>query len=419
MLNKIIKKIPKDFSIVFLFDIVSKLLMGIVSIFIIRILTKTEYAMYVKFNTISNLLLSIVGTGVATAFVRCATEHISRGNRFIYNLYKRTLILIMTIPVVVVVLLIPAIKEIYNVDAIIIVFALIYGVFLAINRINQSYFQAKEKYTKSGLIDNIKNIIIVFVIVILYFVSRTNRLNSVIVSYVVCTGIAFIIGLIIIKKEKKKEAEASLLDSSQTTFSTIFKDGFWLIIYFILLNLIDQTDIIMLTKYVGSEGVASYGVALKYYSLLLSLQGTLTTVLRVRTSKKEMVDNASDRKQFSRNWIKNTWKIITLGCIIIIVFATPMMKILNGNTYNDAILAFKVFVVGVGISYIFSPNVAVMMAAQKHKQLCLLAFVGLIINATINWFFLGTYGVVVAAVATVVANAVINIISFVLIEKDR
>ena len=102
-----------------------------------------------------------------------------------------------------------------------------------------------------------------------------------------------------------------------------------------------------------------------------------------------------------------------------IVFATPMMKILNGNTYTDAILAFKVFVVGVGISYIFSPNVAVMMAAQKHKQLCLLAFVGLIINATINWFFLGTYGVVVTAVATVVANAVINIISFVLIEKDR
>ena len=222
--------------------------------------------------------------------------------------------------------------------------------------------------------------------------------------------------IVIYRLESKKAADAIQGKEYLRVAKIVFDEGIILIIYMLLLNLMDQTDVVLVNHLLDSGAVADYGVALKYYTLLLTLQASLTTVFRIQTASKDMIDDQNMRARFSMDWIRSTWKFILLISGSMLIFAAPVMNFLNGKEYMNAIPAFRVFVLGATISYLFAPNTAVMMSAKKHKLLCLYSIIGLIINAVIDYLLIPCWGISAAALATVSGNAFINITSFFTIQ---
>ncbi len=198
-------------------------------------------------------------------------------------------------------------------------------------------------------------------------------------------------------------------------------DSFWIVIYLILLNLFNQMDIVMLSNMLKDEDVAMYGIAFKYYSLLLTLLPSIKAVLRVRTSKKEYVDSREHRKDFTMLWLKKTGILVVPACFLIILTSGIFMPIINGHQYDASINAFRILMIGVGISYVFASNVGIMMAANKHKTLCVLALVALIFNTITNWIFIPIWGINAAAATTVISHAILNVSAtfFILFDKGK
>lgn len=410
-----LKSIPKDFLVVFVFNIISKLFYAATSIFIIRILTVQDYSVFVKFTTISSLVLSIIGSGISLAFVRYATEEKSRGRNTIEKLFFITLILVCFCSIIGFVL-IPTISNYYKVNFICAALSVVYGLTLSLDSINRSYFQAKEKFKISGIIDNIKYVILFFGAFGIFFIFHQVTLETIEFTYIIGTLSAFLGGFFVIKLKQRNTNDKIELDKDIVT--RLIKESLWLILYCTILGCFNQASVLMLNRYSNDVAVAQYGVALKYYSLLSVFLAAMQTVIRIRTSKKEIVDDAQNRASFSIKWIKNVFPLAAFVSGMAIIFCGFLFPLLNGHEYDASIPAFRILAVGVFISYLFASNVGVMMSAKRYLSICIICFISLIINIFINYMFIPHIGINATALGTVLANGFLNVTCFLVILYD-
>lgn len=411
--SAIYNKNNHDFLKVFSFDILSKLFMGLSAIIIIRILTPIEYAQFVRFSTLSNFLLGVFGSGMALSFVRYASEQISRKNReVVLSLYILSSIFIFSV-FMITSLFIPFISLGFNASVTVVSCSIIYGFLLSMIRLNQSYYQVQEAFSKSGIVDNMKNIII-FLLLLSSFILLDISIYLIIGFYLFAGIITLIVSFQKIYYPQKNERKKIKL----TLLTKMFRESYWLIIYGVILNLFNQMDIFMLSSLADDHDVAVYGVAFRYYALLLTLLPSIQAVLRVRTSKKEYIDNKNIRYEFTIKWIKKTSKVAIPFCLFVIVVSEFLFPVLNGNGYNDAILVFQILTLGVGMSYIFAPNVNIVMSSKKYKELCFFACISLFINTFGNLIFIPLYGTTAAAVSTIISQAILNVLSTLLVLVD-
>lgn len=401
---------------VFIFDILAKLLMAVATVFIVRILSVEEYSVYTKFHSISSLATSVVGSGLAIAYVRYASEMVSRGRENSIGLFNICGLFIVILTIISMVL-IPFLRKAYSITESIAFLSLLYGGILALNKMNQSFFQVEEKYFLSGIATNIKNVILCLVVIMLYFVSQNISHIHAIIATVISAWGAFLLGRFWIA-QKNKHCNQSL---DITLLKPLLAESGWLLIYMLLVTLFDQSCIFIMSRISVESDIAVYGVASKYYTLMLTFLMSITTVLRIKTSNKDMVDNSKARVDFVKRWISKVWWFAGIVCIIAISVSGFIMPLLNGNEYIGSIPVFRVLMVGVFISYIFAPNVSLMMSAKKHKLLCVLAFISFAINCCICLVAIPRIGPVGAAIAVVLSNAILNICStlVILLEGKR
>lgn len=406
LLDRIKNVKSSAYFIVFGFDIISKIINAMTILFVIRILTTEEYAVYTKFTSISTLFYSIIGTGLSVAFVRFAAEKISRGDRRIKGLYLTCACFAILLTIIS--LLLTKVVEIgYNVPAIVAILSVMYGGLLSLNGINDSFFQAEEQYSKSGVLTNIKYIILFISVFAVYFTLKELNSANVIIITLLTSIIALVIGFLWCIKAFSVSGENATV--SILALKELLKESGWLILYCIFLTLFDQIGFIIMSSVSTDMDISVYGIALKYYSIMLMLLQSLKTVIRIKTSKKEFVDNANTRSSFSINWLKKSWKLSVALFVVAQITVGFIFPVLNGSGYDAAIPVFRILLIGVSISYIFAPNVGIMMAAKRHKLLCLIAFCCFSISCVLCFTLIPTIGAIGASISTVVSNAILNI----------
>lgn len=407
-------KFFKDFSIVFIFDILAKIILLLILLLTVRLLSPLEYAFFVKFNSLANLLLGIFASGIGIAFVRSVSDLSSVGRiSLVKSLYLLSLsfILVIFLPVF---FCSHFLSGIYKFPVYLIVLSLFYALTLSYLKINQFYFQGQEKYFTGGLVELIRTGAIFFLISIVYLFSGTISILQLcliyIISGLVVCGILFkeIFSFTTFKFNKKVFLYAKLLLSESA----------WLLFYCFLLAFLGQADIILLSFFASDTEIANYGVAQKYQSLALSLLPALLALMRVKTAKRDFSYDPIKRRDFTRKWIKSTSPCAIVVILIGIFLSQYIMPLLNGTQYNAAIPLFQIMLIGVGISYVFSPNVPILMAAKRFSSLCVLCFIALLITVVGNYLLIPSLGAISPAIFFVISNAFLNICATLFISYD-
>lgn len=412
--TKIKNRIPTDFFQVFVFDIVSKLFMVVITILLIRVMSLKEYDDIVKFTAISGFILGVFGQGISLSYIRYSTEQLSRGEKDSVGLHMACTILIVVISILVFTLN-PIFTNVYKASTELVIFASFYGIITSLINMNQAYFQSRELYTESGITNNLKNVFMLFGLLVAIIIFSELRLKFVFILYIASGIIAFLFG--VYKIYKGLHLKDILFDFSK--YKLMFQDSFAIVIYLFLINLLNQVDVIMITNMMDEESVSLYGTAFKYYSLLLTLLPSIQAVMRVRTSKKEYIDDVGQRKYFLVNWLKRAGVFVIPVCAFVILVSGIFMPILNGHKYDGSITAFRILVIGVAFSYMFASNISIMMAAKKYKMLCFLALIALSVNFIGDWLLIPYWGINAAATCTFVSQAILNVSACICILLDK
>lgn len=424
-------KLFSSMSIVFLFDSISKVLTGLTFILIIRMLSSDDYADFTIFNSLALFMSGIITNGLKLAYIRYESELVSRKFRTYNRLYIYNILFILAFYFIIILAstyTINILKEIYhaNISDRIVFLSIFFAVALSIGSINEAFYQSREKFSIAGTLITIKNLSVLIILITIYVFSKSNIYNVALV-HVICTLVINIINLLIIlvkdylfKGQSKSEAkiQTSIYNVSLLEY---LKASFSLIVYALLLSFLGQLDVIYISKYLHKRDIANYGVAQKYYRLILTLLPTIKAVLRVRTSQVDMIDDSNKQKSFMIKWIKSTSIPVGVGVVVLIITVPWIFPLLNGQNYNDAILTFRILAVGTFFSYVFASGSNLLMSLRKYMSLLLIMIITILISFLLYKIGVPKYGINYAAIVVVISYAIINISSslIVLTYKSR
>jgi O-antigen/teichoic acid export membrane protein len=411
------KYILSKVIVVTFFDLISKVLSAITAVMLIRLMTIKDYGYLTFFNSISAFISGVITSGLTTSYIRYESEHYSRDQGKSSGLYRFNFNIITVIHGFVFIFCYIFSKQLglllfaSPVNSGCFSWGVLFAYTMAIQRLNESYYQSKEEFKKAGIILNIKNMVVLACLVLLFSLKMFNLLY-VLAIYV---GISLVISIV---NAVPILTETNSAHCSRPVIYEFLSASGWLLVYCLFLNMFNQLDVLMISRFLGDKALAEFGVAIKYYALLLTLLPSIMAVLRVRTSKSDMVDDLQKQRRFTVQWIKKSAPISFVLSSISALAAMWIFPIVNGTQYNASILTFQILCFGVMISYICAPNVSVLMSMKKYKFLSILSILAFLINLVGNYLFIPKFGINAAACCTILSNAIINVCSTIIVLRN-
>lgn len=400
----------KSIFLVYGANIINTLLGGCFIVLVIRCLSPYEYGIYTTFSATVAFITGLVGSGFNISLVRFAAEAVENNKQeeakaiFFSSLMFQGVLLLFFI-IIGLFYADPMSKSLFNrpeISKYITLAALGVGGPVLI-KFTASVYQTYECFGKFSLINNLKNIALLIGSLTLLRIGKFDLTTLIIIIIVVPAGI----GSYLVHPYVRV---TSLTSRVKRIFIEYAKSNCWLMLYFLFLSLLSRLDVFMLTRMRTIEEVAAYGVAFKYYSLLLLLLGSVHTVFLPKLSKRG--SDITYLRKFIGKWMKKSSAIVIPLILLLIILAKPLMIFLNGEQYATSILPFQIFCIGAIISLIFSPLVNILVSMSKYRLLSSLGFLALLFNFSGNLYFIPLYGLIGATGITIITHAIINLASF-------
>lgn len=398
------KKLLKNINTVVFFDMVSKVLSFLLMILLVRLLSKESFAAITLFISISALISNSISNGLNLSYVRYEVERYSKTGSYTNLLIISLLIQLMLIIIVVflfyIYLCLPYSKNVLILE--VFFFSVLYSIGLVLFSTISTFLQIQEKYVLNGTLINIKNLTIFFICFIFSIYNNSINFDIVAIIYILAPAFSIPILYYIFKTTIFEKINKS-------DFKEFIRASIWLILYSVFIAFLSQVDIIIINSMLSERDLANYGVSFRYYIILLSILPSITTVLRIRTSKKDLINSAKKQKKMVIEWIRSTSKYVIPLITICIIISPTVLPLLNGDEYQLAIIPFQILSIGAGISYIFSPGITIFMAMKKYRLLCGITLLALSINVIGNILIINHLNIIGVAIMTILAHAFLNI----------
>lgn len=404
-MSRIPNIIPSDFSVVTVFNLAARVLQLAVTVILVRVLTVEDYADYTVFFTISSTILGITGQSIALAYVRYNTEKLSRDSA-----YRDGLIIVSHgINLLCLFALFAGsypLAEAMGVAHPIMMVSVLYGFLLSSVQLNIAFFQSRELYAKSGVVENAKQLTLLGFIAVAIVVG-SGSLGNILASYCASGLACFAISAAMIASViSKKNASIALDVSAGKEFLRV---SIWLVLYSVTTQLYNQANITMLSVFGSSYEVAQFGVASRYFNMVVLLLPSIKTVLRVRMSKAEMTESTDKQLKFATKWFKKTTLPFAVGIAACCICAQVLFPLLNGAEYDAAIPMFQVLCVNALSAYVFAPASALIMSLNRYGVQFVVALASLAINLIGNVLLIPLLGGLGTAIATTLSQIVLNV----------
>lgn len=405
--------IPKDFSIVAVFSLAARVLQLVVTVVLVRVLSLEDYASYTVFFTTSSTILGIAGQSVALAYVRYNTERMSKDPK-----YKDALIVVShgINCLFLLVLLVGSypLAELMGTAHLIMIASILYGFLLGALQLNIAFFQSRELYAKSGIVENVKQLTLLG-FVALAIVAGAGSLGSVLASYCASGLVCFVMSAAMIAKAIARGNASIAFDFS--VGREFLAVSVWLILYSVTTQLYNQANITMLSVLGTPQEVAAFGVASRYFNMVLLLLPSIKTVLRVRMSKAEMTSSTVKQREFSARWFKKTTLPFVVATVVCCVCSQMFFPVLNGEEYNVAIPMFQILCVNALSAYVFAPASALIMSLNRYGLQFAISVASLAINLIGNYLLIPQFGGLGTAIATTVSQVALNAMMMVVVFR--
>jgi O-antigen/teichoic acid export membrane protein len=177
-----------------------------------------------------------------------------------------------------------------------------------------------------------------------------------------------------------------------------------LFVYFSVIAVFSQADVMMVRWLADDPVLASYGAALRYYGVLSLALGAVHAVLLPTIQRARAGEDLASlfRKHFR----------LVLIYIPVVVLAGAaagwVMPWVDGGRYPDSVTAFRVLAFSAAISFAFSPHVNLLMKLELFGFLVALVVAALGMNLVLLALLVPRYGATGAALAVLVAAACVN-----------
>lgn len=181
----------------------------------------------------------------------------------------------------------------------------------------------------------------------------------------------------------------------------------------ISLNILAQSDRIMITQFCGTEATGIYSIAYTYAVLINLIIDSINNAYNPWFHDNYFTGNVKEIKEIVR-------PLVMLGCVIglgCIMIAPEAIMFLGGEPYMEGIWVVIPVALGVIVQYIYSHYVIIEMHLKKTIYVSIGTAIAAVSNLVLNAIFIPIYGFVAAGYTTLVSYLVLLVIHFIVTRK--
>ncbi len=393
--------------LVYIGDVFAKGLAALTSIILIRFFTNADYAGYTAFYSVAILFYSLIGTGINLSMVRYAVEYqeTTGEKAYVINLLALMvefacflvlagLVLVFPRPTTVLVLGTDAYSSLVGLSVFL-------GLGMLMFETGRSYMLAEEKFPVFVGFAVLKNLSILIGALLLI---RFETLKLGVFSRLLL-GLQLLNGLFVLLYGFRgvfSKLKPGWWEKLKQLFGEFAAASGWLVAYGVVIAILTRLDVMMLSRFADEDALAQYGVAFQFYSFAILILASIGSVLKPKFAKKEMQMAANQRK-FLLQWLRST-VLLGIPVLLVILFAKPLYVLVVGVRYTYSFTIFRILLVGVWLSLMFSPLVQILLSRKDFKFLFLASLGALAAGVVVNYVGVQLWGPVGPAVSVIVSN---------------
>ena len=143
----------------------------------------------------------------------------------------------------------------------------------------------------------------------------------------------------------------------------------------------------------------------------------LTIILLPKISESTANNTTKETKKIMTSAMRFLFMLIIPAVTLLAVFTPSALDFFYGGDYTPATDALRVLSIGLGFLTVFYILAFVLNGAGKNKIPMWTALVGLIINTVLSFYFISSFGIMGAALATTITSFLIMIVAIIATEK--
>jgi len=380
---------------VFSLDILSKIVLGITGIILIRFMEPSEYARYI----LAVSAITIVTQAFSTSFNRLyivGREKLSQDNNSGFLGFQLSALLVLALAGLP---LVNRIGPIYW-------FILFAAVATALTEFSKTFFQEQLRFLRFSFIELFRTILILAgVMVCMTLVGKSLEAWQVLM-------VQFLGMIIVFSIAFGRRLEFGRMFKIAPAFSLIknivVEDYGYLFGYFFLFSFFGQLDIFMLRSLADSNSVAAYGSAFRYYALVILALSSVHAVLLPLTQKAGSIGEIKATNSRYTRLVLFLIPIILAGAWL----SQWIIPMIDGGKYPQAIAVFRILAVSSILSLLFSPYVNTVMKFARFKFMLMLVSVAIALGILLNLLLAPALGAIGTAVSTLISFAFVNCSTF-------
>ncbi len=191
------------------------------------------------------------------------------------------------------------------------------------------------------------------------------------------------------------------------------KQGFFPTLFTLLLSLNYSIDILFLriSGYVSLKDVGLYSVGVQLATYVWVIPDIFKEVLFSKTAKDDSLKEIT-------YCIKISLFIEALILFFIIILGRPILILLYGIEYAEAILVTQIIFIGVLSMTLFKLLTPLYNAKGKYFENFIILFISVVINVILNYLLIPPYGNLGAAVASVVGYTICGFVYLIRFKRE-
>jgi O-antigen/teichoic acid export membrane protein len=385
----------KAFASTLGFNVIARGLSAITLIVLLRALSTEDFALIVLLLNVGQFLGGAATGGLRLRYARLEAERVSRGEDE-PSAFHSTLMTgsFLVVGVAVIGFAITSILGLGQDSGERLTFTLLAtGFTLASASIEMAiyHYQAQLAFVRAGLIEVLRNGLILFVAVIAY-AGILDSGDGVGLGFDLTLGaLALVTSLPLALATRGavrgKDGRFGFgKETAALTFYSLASAGWAFLDIFLVAGLLDAT------------AVASYGAALRYMSLVTGPLPALIAILRVRTSQHDMVDSRFAQREMLNRWFRQTfWPAAVLigGSALGSIWLIPLLD--NGR-YPESVPIFQIFLALAFVQYVFLPATGLLIAQKRYSTIGWVNVVAVAVNVGAALIAAPTVGVIGVAI---------------------
>jgi stage V sporulation protein B len=391
----------------------------VIHAFLGRFLGPAEYGRFSLVITLTTMIVILIGRGVPIAMSKYLSEFLDDKGRILTIKRRATFIQIVLVTIITLLyfFLAPVFAKLLGDESLTPLFrisSLIIPTF-ALASFYIYYFNGLQEFGKQSLLKFIRSIAkVVFIIGLGYYFKTAGA----IVGQALAPLSVFIAAYILdpLRKYKKKRNIESKESANLTKKLLNFA---WPIILFMLFyELMITIDLYLIKALLGSDSQTGiYNSALTvgripYYAFYF-----LTIILLPKISQSTAKGVTKETKTIMQKTFRFLFMFLIPIITLLSFFSYSAINFFYGSKYLSAGPALSVLAFGLGFLTVFYILTFVLNGAGRNKAPLVIAFIGAILNAILNYIFIKNWGLVGSAWATTITAFIIMTIGLIYASK--